>query len=94
MTNDEKALVLEIAKANLNLSSTIRDSYLTQLRNSAEAELNRKGVSITTETKSDFRLEYVTLLADLVAWRYRNRGGESDFPRHLSYRLHCLMFGD
>ena len=44
MTEDNKALALEICKSNLGLSSTIRDKYLEQLIDGAAIESDHNGM--------------------------------------------------
>lgn len=93
MTEDNKALALEICKSNLGLSSTIRDKYLEQLIDGAAAEITRKGVTLT-DKDSDYTTEYIVFVADFAAWRYRSRGSSDVIPRDLRYRLNCLIIGD
>lgn len=75
---------LELLKANLGISSTSRDDYLTAILTAASDELTRqKGIDVETETGKMFLIDY-------AAWLYRNRG-EGILPRNLQYRMHNLM---
>lgn len=82
--------ILRFVKANLGLTSEVRDEYLLQIIKGAKGEL--KGSGVTGEGQSeDYINEYEEYLVDYVSWMYRNRGGEEPLPRHLRFRRNNLI---
>lgn len=80
---------LALLKANLGITTTARDDYLTAILTSVQNELEKqKGVEFSEENQT-----HLMFLVDYAAWRYRNRG-ESILPRNLKYRLHNILVHD
>lgn len=86
---------LELTKARLGISTTIRDALLQNAVESVVEELEvEKGVVIKYD--SALHLDFVK---DYATWRYQSIGStETIFtnhtlpmPRHLQYRLHNLI---
>ena len=95
--NKEKFIetALELTKARLGISTTIRDSLLLNAVKSVVEELeDEKGVVVNYD--SALHLDFVK---DYATWRYQSVGStETVFtnntlamPRHLQYRLHNLV---
>lgn len=78
--NPENALAL--MKANLGISSTVRDSYLKAILQSVSSELEGKGITFNGIEDND----YLMLLVDYASWQYRTRG-EGVMPRNIQYRI-------
>lgn len=79
--------VLELVKARVGISSSIRDSYLKNIIKSVTDELeNEKGLSIDLDSP-----RILMFVVDLSDWRYRNRDSHEGMPRHLQFRLHNLI---
>lgn len=81
------ATILTIVKARLGISSTTRDTYLTQIINSIIKELeDEKGIVLEADNDN-----HVMFIVDYSTWRYQSRDGSGDTPRHIKFRLHNLM---
>lgn len=79
--------VLELVKARLGITSTVRDTYLMAIVDGVISELeDEKGLSLNAE--SPHQLMFVV---DFSTWRYLNRDESGAMPRHLQFRLHNLM---
>lgn len=80
----EKALPL--IKAQLGISTNVRDDLLTAILNGIVAELKEeKGLSL-----SDDNPYHLMFVVDFSVWRYKNRE-EKGMPEHLYFRLRNLM---
>lgn len=96
MTKDEFiTTALELTKARLGISTTIRDALLLNAVKSVVEELeDEKG--LTLKYDSALHLDFVK---DYATWRYQSVGStETIFtnntlpmPRHLQFRLHNLI---
>lgn len=81
--------VLEIVKAKLGITSTVRDPYITAIINGVVDELRTKqGIVINETSQSD-----LMFVADYAEFRYSNKDNPV-MPRHLQLRLHNLMISD
>jgi len=79
--------VLELVKARIGLTSTVRDDYLLAIIQGVINELeDEKGLSLDGD--SPYHLMFVV---DYATWRYMNRDSTGAMPRHLQYRLHNLI---
>lgn len=79
--------VLELVKARLGISTTIRDSYLQAIIDGVITELtDEKG--LTLDGVNPYHLMFVV---DYSTWRYENKGKDTGMPRHLKFRLHNLI---
>lgn len=74
--------ILSMVKANLGISTTVRDEYLKAIIGGVMNELNDKGVVAIGNSDSDFLM----LAVDYASWQYRSRG-EGTMPRNIRYRL-------
>ena len=77
---------LALLKANLGISTAVRDDYLNSILDSVCDELKKeKGIAL--DEKDNIHLMFIV---DYAAWRFRNRG-EGAMPRNIQYRLHNLL---
>ncbi len=78
---------LELTKARIGLSTTVRDLYLEKIIESIITELSEShGLSLKSD--NSYHLMFVVDFAD---WRYSNRDSEKGMPRHLQFRLHNMI---
>lgn len=86
---------LELTKARLGISSTVRDALLRNAVESVVEELeDEKGLTLNYE--SPLHLDFVK---DYATWRYQSVGDSQlsaarvplAMPRHLQFRLHNLI---
>jgi len=89
------ATALELTKARLGISTTIRDALLLNAVESVVEELeDEKGVVLIYD--SPMHLDFVK---DYATWRYQSVNSTEviltnhtlPMPRHLQYRLHNLV---
>ncbi|MCP3025412.1 hypothetical protein [Halobacillus sp. A5] len=78
---------LDIVKARLGISSTVRDSYITKIVEGVVTELEEEK-GLVLDSASSYHLMFV---ADFSTWRYQNKDVMSGMPRHLQFRLHNLI---
>lgn len=81
---DNTVSTLELVKANLGITATVRDDYLKAIINGVEKELASKGVVVRTDDDS------LMLVVDYTSWQYRSRG-EGILPRNIRYRMNNLI---
>lgn len=78
---------LDLIKARLGITSSVRDTYLTAIVNGVVKELeDEKGLVL--DGANPYHLMFVV---DYATWRYQNRDTMEAMPRHLQFRLHNLM---
>ncbi len=83
----DTAAVLELVKARLGISATVRDTYLTAIIDGIVKELtDEKGLSLDGD--NPYHLMFVV---DFATWRYQNRDTMEAMPRHLQFRLHNMI---
>ncbi|WP_186578048.1 hypothetical protein [Aquibacillus kalidii] len=83
----DESTILELVKCRLGISSTVRDTYLTQIIKGILVELeDEKGLVL--DSASPYHLMVVV---DYSTWRYQNKDSAAGLPRHLQFRLHNLM---
>lgn len=81
----DPATILELVKARLGITTTVRDVYLTAIINGIIDELqNIQGITLAKEDHS-----HLMFVADYAEFRYSNRDSEG-MPRHLQWRLNNL----
>ena len=92
----DAALVLDLVKARLGISSTVRDTYLTAIIEGVITELE-DAQGLVLDGANPYHLMFVV---DYSTWRYesvREPGNAPagsvplSMPRHLQFRLHNLM---
>jgi len=78
---------LDLIKARLGITSSVRDTYLTAIVNGVVKELeDEKGLVL--DGANPYHLMFVV---DYATWRYQNRDTMEAMPRHLQFRLHNLI---
>lgn len=91
----DAALVLDLVKARLGISSTVRDTYLTAIIEGVITELeDAQGLAL--DGANPYHLMFVV---DYATWRYQSVIEPSHIPgrvplpmpRHLQFRLHNLI---
>ncbi|MDQ0340266.1 hypothetical protein J2S00_003071 [Caldalkalibacillus uzonensis] len=83
---DENQIV-ELTKARLGITSTIRDSYLSWIVKGVISELEKEKGIVLQENNA----HHVMFCVDYATWRYQNRDSEGAMPRHLQYRMRNLI---
>lgn len=79
--------ILDLVKARLGITSSVRDSYLSAIIDGVRKELEEeKGIAI-----DDTNPYHLMFIVDYATWRYQSRDSEGDMPRHLQFRLHNLL---
>lgn len=71
--------MLELVKAKLGITSTVRDAVLTSIIEGVQNDfLNIFGLDTNV---------YQDLASELVVWRYEGRSEQGELPKHLHRRL-------
>lgn len=82
------ATTLPLVKAQVGLSSGVRDAYLTEIIKSVETQFkNTNGLTLDPENS-----QHLMLVVDYAAWRYQHKDSADAMPQHLRYRLRELQF--
>lgn len=85
-STNKNELALKLLKADLGISSDVRDEYLNAILIGVSDELNKiYGIEIDYEDISD-----LMFIVDYSVFRYEHRE-HKDIPRHLERRLHNLI---
>ena len=80
------ATILELVKARLGISTTVRDTYLLAIVEGIITELeNEKGITLQNENQN-----HLMFIVDYSVWRYQSRDSTGDMPKHLYWRLRNL----
>ena len=83
----DTSTVLDLVKARLGITTTVRDIYLIAIINGVIKELeDEKGIVL--DSTNPYHLMFVV---DYATWRYQNRDSDGAMPRHLQFRLHNLI---
>ena len=83
----DAATVLELVKARLGISTSVRDAYLIAIIDGVIKELeDEKGIAL-----DQINANHLMFVVDYSTWRYQNRDSEKGMPRHLQFRLHNLI---
>lgn len=80
--------ILELVKARIGLTSTVRDRYLIAIIEGVMGELEDEEGLVLDGTSP----HHLIFVADLACWRYENRGQAGHTPEHLRYRRRKLFF--
>lgn len=82
-----KQQALELVKARLGITSSVRDTYLEAIIDGVISQLeNEQGLSLDSDSP-----HHLMFVVDFASWRYLNRDTHEGMPRHLQFRLHNLM---
>lgn len=83
----DTAVLLELVKLKLGISTELRDKPLTKIIDGVLSELqNELGITIQAN-----RPDHELFVVDLAAHRYESKS--EALPRHLQWRLHNLQLG-
>ena len=82
----DASTVLDLVKAKLGISTTVRDTYLTAIIDGVIKELEDEQ-GLVLNSANPYHLMFVV---DYCVWRYQNKG-KDETPRHLKFRLHNLI---
>lgn len=79
--------ILEVVKARLGISTSVRDAYLFAIIEGVCKELeDEKGIAL-----DEMNANHLMFVVDYATWRYQSRDSDGAMPRHLQFRLHNLM---
>ncbi len=82
----DTSTVLELVKARLGISTTVRDTYLISIIESIIIELeDEKGINIDLDNAN-----HLMFIVDYSSWRYQSRDSTGAMPEHLKWRLKNL----
>lgn len=82
----DTSTILELVKARLGISTTVRDAYLTAIIDGVIKELeDEKGITLQNENQN-----HLMFIVDYSVWRYQSRDSTGDMPKHLYWRLRNL----
>lgn len=85
----DKNKKLEILKIDLEISGTIRDEYLSNIIDLAEAAIEREGITLANTVEDGM------LVVEYSAFLYRKRkNDEYSMPRHLRYMLNNRLLSE
>lgn len=83
----DAATVLELVKARLGISTSVRDAYLIAIIEGIIKELeDEKGIAL-----DEMNANHLMFVVDYSTWRYQSRDESGATPRHLQFRLHNLI---
>lgn len=82
----DTATILELMKARLGISTSVRDTYLVSIVESILTELeDERGIVLEPDN-----MNHTMFVADYATWRYQSRDSSGALPRHLQWRLHNI----
>ena len=73
---------LQLLKLDLGITHNLRDTYFSNILNTAEMELTKMGVDLTSSTVEDTQL-----IVDYTVWQYRKRQEDVGLSRNLKFRI-------
>lgn len=82
MRKKDYSETLILLKLDLSISHNKKDDYFEACLESADKELEEKGINLNLENVED-----QMLLSDYTAWRYRNREKEVGISKNLNARI-------
>jgi len=74
--------LLTLLKLDLGITHDLRDTYFTNILESAESELTKMGVDLSSSTVED-----IQLIVDYAVWNYRKRQEDVGLSRNLKFRI-------
>lgn len=82
---DEKLLAnsLQLLKLDLGITHNLRDTYFSNVLETAYMELSKMGLDLTLSTVEDMQL-----IVDYAVWNYRKRQEDVGLSRSLKFRIH------
>lgn len=79
--------MLAMLKIDLGITATAYDDRLTQYLESAKAEIEREGVTLSADSVTD-----CNLVIQYAAWMWRKRDTGEGMPRMLRWQLNNRLF--
>lgn len=79
--------MLAMLKIDLGITATAYDDRLTQYLESAKAEIEREGVTLSADSVID-----CNLVIQYAAWMWRKRDTGEGMPRMLRWQLNNRLF--
>lgn len=73
---------LQLLKLDLGITHNLRDAYFSNALETAEIELSKMGVDLTSSTVEDTKL-----IVDYTVWQYRKRQEDAGLSRNLKFRI-------
>ncbi|WP_456010664.1 hypothetical protein [Clostridium butyricum] len=83
----DSRVILELVKAKLGISTTVRDTYLQAIINGLVKELEDEQ-GLVLDNANPYHLIFIV---DCATWRYESKDKDGAMPRHLQFRLHNLV---
>ena len=74
---------LQLLKLDLGITHNLRDTYFSNILETAHMELSKMGVDLTLSTVEDMQL-----IVDYAVWNYRKRQEDVGLSRSLKFRIH------
>lgn len=79
--------ILQLVKAKLGISTTVRDTYLQAIIDGVIKELEDEQ-GLTLDGSNSYHLLFIV---DYATWRYESKDKDGAMPRHLQFRFHNLV---
>jgi hypothetical protein len=79
--------MLAMLKIDLGITTTAYDQRLAQYIETAKAEIEREGVTLSADSATDGNL-----VIQYAAWMWRKRDTGDGMPRMLRWQLNCRLF--
>ncbi|ALX50464.1 hypothetical protein [Lentibacillus amyloliquefaciens] len=87
MNNEIVSNAMEMVKARIGISTSVRDMYLQEIIRSVVTQLEQEqGLSL--KSGNSYHLMFIV---DFSVWRYQNVDESGAIPRHLQFRMHNLV---
>jgi len=87
MSKTREDTILDLFKARLGITSTVRDNYLKSIVQAVLTELeNEKGIVL-----EDGNMNHLLFCADYATWRYQSRDHSGAMPIDIRFRLNNLF---
>lgn len=74
---------LQLLKLDLGITHNLRDTYFSNSLETAEIELTKMGIDLSSLTVEDMKL-----IVDYTVWQYRKRQEDVGLSRNLKFRIH------
>lgn len=82
----DTALILQLFKADIGMTSALRDVYFTKMINGIITELtDEKGIVLEPENAN-----HVMFIVDYASWKYTGKDSQTGMPDHLRRRMRNL----
>jgi len=82
MTEELLSNSLQLLKLDLGITHDLRDTYFTNILETAHKELSKMGVDLSASSVEDMQL-----IVDYTVWNYRKRQEDVGLSRSLKFRI-------